>query len=46
VLQELKTLVAPEMLLAWHRKLIAGNMMAASGVALDVLARRLTSKSW
>ena len=34
VLEELKTLVMPETLMAWHRKLIAGNMTAASGGGL------------
>ena len=46
VLQELKTLVTPETLWPGTVSLSPGNMMAASGGALDILARRMTSTGW
>ena len=49
VLQELKTLVTPETLLAWHRKLIArkydGSRRRGPGRPLSLPRTRLTSKS-
>jgi hypothetical protein len=47
VLHELKTLVPPETLLAWHRKLITRKYEGSKQhMALDVLARRMASNSW
>jgi putative transposase len=43
---ELATIVTPETVLAWHRKLIARKYDGSKQRGPGVLARKMTSNSW
>jgi len=45
-LQELKAVVTPETLMAWHRKLIVKKYDGSKRLGLDILAHRMTFNGW